>query len=104
MNVFDPSALLAFLQGEEGSVLVEEALGQGGACGTANWSEVTQKVVAAGGDWGLAKALLATYHLDLEPVTAADAERRRLCGFAVGVSPWPIDSVSRWATGWVPTF
>jgi PIN domain nuclease of toxin-antitoxin system len=75
MNVFDASALLAFLQGEEGSVLVEEALGQGGACGTANWSEVTQKVVAAGGDWGLAKALLATYHLDLEPVTAADAER-----------------------------
>jgi predicted nucleic acid-binding protein len=35
---------------------------------------VTQKVVAAGRDWELAKALLASYDLDLEPVTVADAE------------------------------
>ncbi|HEX3980600.1 MAG TPA: PIN domain-containing protein [Acidimicrobiales bacterium] len=74
MNVFDASALLAFVQGED-SDLVEEALGRGGVCGTANWSEVAQKIAAAGRDWELAKALLSSYDLDLEPVTATDAER-----------------------------
>ena len=74
MNVFDASALLAFVQGEDGSDLVEESLGQGGVCSTANWSEVAQKILAAGRDWELAKALLTSYELDLEPVTASDAE------------------------------
>jgi ribonuclease VapC len=75
MNVFDASALLAFLQGEDGSDHVEEVLERGGVCGTANWSEVTQKVMAAGRDWESAKALLDSYGLGLEPVTATDAER-----------------------------
>jgi PIN domain nuclease of toxin-antitoxin system len=75
VNVFDASALLAFLQGEEGSATVEENLSAGGTCGTANWSEVAQKVRAHGRDWDLARSLLASYALHLEPVTVDDAEQ-----------------------------
>jgi PIN domain nuclease of toxin-antitoxin system len=75
MNVFDASALLAFLQGEEGSGAVETGLGAGGTCGTANWSEVAQKIRAHGRDWDLARALLASYDLHLEPVSVDDAEQ-----------------------------
>lgn len=73
--VLDSSALLAFLQGEQGSDLVEARLVDGALCGTANWSEVAQKVLAAGRDWELARALLTSYRLGVEPVTADDAER-----------------------------
>ena len=38
VNVFD-TALLAFLQGEDGAACTGEALTDGGACGAANWSE-----------------------------------------------------------------
>lgn len=75
MNVFDASALLAFLQGEDGSAAVEGGLSDGGACGTANWSEIAQKIGAHGRDWGLARALLASYDLRLEPVSVGDAEQ-----------------------------
>lgn len=44
-------------------------------CGAANWSEVAQKVLAAGRNWDLARALLLSYDLQVEPVTADDAER-----------------------------
>jgi ribonuclease VapC len=54
--------------------VAEEGLQAGGACSTANWSEVAQKVRAHGRDWSLARALLASYDLHLEPVTVADAE------------------------------
>lgn len=74
MNVFDASALLAFLQGEEGAGRAEEALATGGVCGAANWSEVAQKVHAHGRNWDLARSLLASYGLRIEAVTAADAE------------------------------
>jgi PIN domain nuclease of toxin-antitoxin system len=75
LNIFDASALLAFLKGEDGASVVEEGLQAGAACGTANWSEVAQKVRAHGRDWSLARALLASYELHLEPVTADDAEQ-----------------------------
>ena len=75
MNVFDASALIAFLQGEAGSAAVEKGLQEGGACSTANWSEVAQKIRANGRDWSLARALLASYELQLEPVTVEDAEQ-----------------------------
>jgi ribonuclease VapC len=75
VNVFDASALLAFLQGEDGSAAAEAGLSAGGTCGTANWSEVAQKIRAHGRDWGLARALLASYDLQLEPVSVADAEQ-----------------------------
>jgi len=75
VNVFDASALFAFLQGKEGSAAVEQRLRDGGACSTANWSEVAQKIRAHGRDWPLARALLASYDLQLEPVTVEDAEQ-----------------------------
>lgn len=75
MNVFDASALLAYLQGEEGAAVVETALETGGACGAANWSEVAQKVRSHRRDWALARSLLLSYDLVVEPVTADDAEQ-----------------------------
>jgi ribonuclease VapC len=72
--VFDASALLAFLQGEDGADTVEQGLVDGGACGAANWSEVAQKVHAAGRDWDLARGLLSSYGLTVEAVVVADAE------------------------------
>lgn len=72
--VLDASAVLAFLAGEPGADAVEEQLVDGAVCGAANWSEVAQKVRAAGGNWDLARALLWSYALDVEPVTVDDAE------------------------------
>jgi PIN domain nuclease of toxin-antitoxin system len=74
VTVFDASALLAWLQGEAGADVVEEHLEGGGHCGAANWSEVAQKVLAAGRDWDLVRSLLTSYPLEVEPVTGADGE------------------------------
>lgn len=74
MNVFDASALLAFLQDEPGAATVERELTAGGRCGAVNWSEVAQKLLARGRDWDLAKALLLSYELEIAEVTAIDAE------------------------------
>lgn len=73
MTVLDASALLAFLKGEPGATAVEARLA-GGICGAANWSEVAQKVRHAGADWPLARELLLSYGLRVEPVTMADGE------------------------------
>lgn len=86
--VLDASAVLAFLQGEPGADRVERAL-DGGVIGAANWSEVAQKVRAAGADWGIARALLLSYALRIEAVTAEDAESaaeswRRGSGLSLG--------------------
>ncbi len=72
--VLDASAVLAFLQGEDGAEIVESRLDGGASCGAANWAEVAQKVMAAGRDWGLARALLQGYGLQVEPVTGDDGE------------------------------
>lgn len=72
--VIDASALLAFVQGEDGSEAVEAALAGGARCGAANWSEVAQKVRAAGRDWELVRALLLSYRVTVEPVVVDDAE------------------------------
>lgn len=74
MTVVDASALLAFAQGEDGSAIVEQALIDGASCGAANWSEVAQKVLAAGRDWELVAALMSSYDLRVEPVVKIDAE------------------------------
>jgi PIN domain nuclease of toxin-antitoxin system len=74
VNVFDASALLSFLQGEEGAAPVEEALRTGGVCGAANWSEVAQKVRAHGRNWDLSRSLLTSYGVRVEAVTVTDAE------------------------------
>jgi len=74
VTLVDASALLAFLQGESGSDRVEAALLGDSGCTAVNWSEVAQKVKAAGGNWNLARALLLGYGLRVEPVTGEDAE------------------------------
>lgn len=89
MNVFDSSALLAFLQGEPGSEVVESHLEVDGVCGAANWSETAQKVRSRGRSWELARALLLGYGMTIEPVTIQDAERaahrwRRGAGLSLG--------------------
>ncbi len=73
-QVLDASAVLAFLQGESGAEVVEARLGEDARCGAANWSEVAQKVRAAGRDWDLARSLLAGYGVIVEAVTEEDAE------------------------------
>lgn len=74
MNVVDASVLLAFAQGEEGASQAEVVLEEGACCGAANWSEVAQKVRAAGQDWILVRALLDSYDITVEAVVRGDAE------------------------------
>ncbi len=74
MTIVDASAVLTYLQGEPGAGLVERHLEEGAVCGAVNWSEVAQKIRAAGRDWDLARALLMSYSLEVTPVTADDAE------------------------------
>jgi ribonuclease VapC len=72
--VLDSSAILAFVQNEPGSDVVEAVLIDGACCGAANWSEVAQKVLAAQRDWGLVRALLLSYSIRVEPIHGDDAE------------------------------
>ena len=72
--VVDASAILAFVQDEPGADVVEVALNGRAICGAANWSEVAQKIRAAGRDWNLVQALLGSYELEVEPVGVEDAE------------------------------
>jgi PIN domain nuclease of toxin-antitoxin system len=72
--VLDASALLAFVGNEPGAETVEDALTSGAVCSAANWSEVAQRVLAAGGDWALVAALLRSYGIEVVSVTAPDAE------------------------------
>lgn len=72
--VLDASAILAFLQAEEGADVVEAVLDGDTSCGAANWSEVAQRVLGAGRDWDLVRALLVSYGIAIEPVVAEDAE------------------------------
>jgi ribonuclease VapC len=74
VNVFDASALLAYVIGESGDDVVRAQLEVGGVCGAANWSEIAQKVRAAGADWELVRGLLLSFELTVEPVTESDAE------------------------------
>jgi len=72
--VLDASAILAFLQDEDGSDVVEEHLVDDARCGAANWAEVAQKIRGAGRDWPLSRALLTSYGLVVEEVTESDGE------------------------------
>ncbi len=72
--VLDASAILAFLQGDDGAATVEDQLVAGACCPAVNWSEVAQKVLAAGRAWDPARALLLSYGLVVEPVIIDDAE------------------------------
>jgi ribonuclease VapC len=72
--VLDASAILAFLQGEEGADVVEQHLVGDARCGAANWAEVAQKIRSAGRDWILSRALLVSYGVSVENVTESDGE------------------------------
>lgn len=74
MVIFDSSAVLAFLNGEPGADLVEDRLGDDPVVGAANWSEVAQRIIGAGRDWTLVRALLDSYDMEIEPVGEDDAE------------------------------
>ena len=71
--VLDASALLAFLQDESGSAVVEQQLEAGAQCSVVNWSEVVQKLRARGADWGVAHAVLSSYGLRIVDATGEDA-------------------------------
>jgi ribonuclease VapC len=72
-DVLDASAIIAYLQGEPGADLVKQSLVDGAACCAANWSEVAQKVRAAGRDWTSASALLHAHDLAVEPLKRVPA-------------------------------
>lgn len=72
--VLDASAILVYLQGEAGADAVPASLQAGTVC-AANWSEVAQKVRSRGADWAVARSLLLSFGLRVEPVTLDDAER-----------------------------
>ncbi|MCI1642092.1 MAG: hypothetical protein LKI58_09090 [Actinomyces sp.] len=65
-TVLDASALLAFLVGERGSDQVSSSLADGGV-GAVNWSETPQKIPAHGGDWPVARAVLESYGVRVDP-------------------------------------
>lgn len=72
--VLDASALLAYLLGEDGWQAVEQRLEAGARCASVNWSEVAQKILAADRDWDLARGLLISHGIAVEPVSIGDAE------------------------------
>ncbi len=88
MNLFDASALLVFLLDEPGADAVEEQLVVGGAVSAANWAEVAQKVRAADGNWALARALLHSFMVVVEPVTVLDASAPPSSGSVAPGPPW----------------
>ncbi|MGV8909986.1 MAG: PIN domain-containing protein [Propionicimonas sp.] len=71
--VLDASALLAYLFSEPGSDAVEEALLAGAACSAVNYSEVVQKIRAAGIDVNPAIGALEAMGLDVVSASSADA-------------------------------
>lgn len=75
MTVFDSSAVLAFLLGEDGADVVGARIEGGGRIGAANWSEIAQKTAVVPGARPAARDLLLSYPLVVEPVTRTDAER-----------------------------
>ncbi len=50
MSVLDASALLCYLNAEDGAEVVQEALGEGAWIGMVNWAEVLSKTAEEGGD------------------------------------------------------
>jgi PIN domain nuclease of toxin-antitoxin system len=72
VTVLDASAVLAYLQGESGSDVVERSL-DGAAIGAANWSEVLARL-GDGIEARLADAVLVARGVTVEPVSKQDAE------------------------------
>jgi PIN domain nuclease of toxin-antitoxin system len=73
VTVLDASAVLALLHDEAGADAVQAAL-EGAVLGAANLAEVIGKLVDAGVDPAPVRGLLAAAGVEVEPLTAADAE------------------------------
>lgn len=71
--VLDASALLAYLQDEPGSQMVEKVLDDS-AISAVNWSEVIQKADSHGVDVAAMSEELSALGLTIEPFTADQAE------------------------------
>ena len=69
--VLDASAVLAWLQEEEGADVVDPLL-DGGVMSAANWAEVLQKVMAKDADADATAADLLAVGLTVEPLTEDD--------------------------------
>jgi PIN domain nuclease of toxin-antitoxin system len=69
--VLDASAVLAWLQEEEGAEVVDPLL-EGGVMSAANWAEVLKKVMAKGADADATAADLLAVGLTVEPLTKDD--------------------------------
>lgn len=72
-SVLDASAVLAYLLDEPGTEVVKRALAAGSACSAVNYSEVAQKIMAAGGDWGVAASVLEAMGVEIVDAGAPDA-------------------------------
>ena len=81
MIVIDSSALLAYLWGEPGSQLVQNALdGADAVCPVVNWCEVATKVLARGGDWNAAETALIGAGLTIVSIDVDDAVQAAYVG------------------------
>jgi len=78
--VLDTSALLAWLFGEPGADVVRDAIGPHAVVSAANWAELARKVTQQGTDWPPLRNALVALGLNVEPVTAADAEASATIG------------------------
>ena len=76
--VLDASAILVFLQGETGSQMVEDSMGDSPICGAANWSQVAHRVRGAGRELGAGSSAPG----ELRRSGRASHRRRRRMGSA----------------------
>lgn len=95
-SVLDASALLAYLQGETGSSLVQETLAVGAVMNIVNYAEVLSRLADAGedpdtahrwlGEWGLIGALLEIVRLTEEDAVSIARLRvpTRVHGLSLG--------------------
>lgn len=95
-SVLDASALLAYLQGEQGANIVASALVQGAAISAVNWAEVLSKLAERGQDpdavtthlveQGLLDNAILVYPLDsaLARATAKLYSQTRSVGLSLG--------------------
>jgi ribonuclease VapC len=77
-SVLDASALLAYLQGEPGGEVVEEALAEGALMNSVNYAEVLSRLADAGEEPGVAHRRLQEQGLvdgliQIVPLTQQDA-------------------------------
>lgn len=90
MNVFDSSAVIAYLNGEPGGDQVEDLLGAGPALiSAANYAEVMSKVYERGTTEADAAILWRDLNIGVEPLTevvAAAAARLRPVTRSLGLS------------------